>query len=185
MKIKHWLLRHLPSPAIWLEQTACLRPLAPYLGHAALWSLQRRKVALAVGVGLFAGLMPGPTQMLSAALLALLFRINLPVAMLCTLYTNPLTFVPLYYLAFTLGKFLLGVNGELQMLPFPDFSWTHLGSWLWAALDWLLQLGWPLLLGVPALGLILGMAGYVMVMLLWQCAVLRQWRKRKETRGSD
>jgi hypothetical protein len=46
-------------------------------------------------------------------------------------------------------------------------------------------MGWPLLVGVPALGLTFGLTGYVIVMLLWQCAVLRQWRKRKEVRGSD
>jgi len=185
MSVKRWLLRRMPHPAEWLANSALLRPLAPYLGHPALWSLQRRKVALAVAVGLFSGLMPGPTQMLTAALLALLFRINLPVALACTLYTNPLTYLPLYYLAFELGKLLLGINGELVMPPFPVFDGEHLWQWQHAVLAWTMHMGWPLVVGVPALGLALGLGGYVIVMLLWQCAVLRQWRKRKEVRGSD
>ena len=185
MRIKRWLLQRLPNPAKWLESSAFLRPLAPYLGHPALWSLQRRKVALAVAAGLFAGLMPGPTQMLVAALLALYFRINLPVAMVCTLYTNPLTYLPLYYLAFELGKLLLGVGSELSMPPFPPFNALDSLQWQRDVLAWVLHLGWPLLIGVPALGVLLGCAGYVIVMLSWQCAVSRHWRKRKEARGSD
>jgi len=34
--------------------------------------------------------------MISAALLAVLLRVNLPVALITTLYTNPFTIVPLY-----------------------------------------------------------------------------------------
>lgn len=185
MSVKRWLLRKLPNPTAWLARSRVLRPLAPYLGHAQLWSLQRRRVALAVAIGMFAGLMPGPMQMIMAVILALLFRSNLPVAVACTLYTNPLTYVPLYYLAFELGKRLLGVSDGLVMPVFPVFDGQDMVGWQQAVLVWVTHLGWPLVVGVPALGLSLGVAGYVMVMLCWQCIVSRQWRKRKGTRGSD
>ncbi|MNY82012.1 hypothetical protein D3C86_2238830 [compost metagenome] len=71
------------------------------------------------------------------------------------------------------------------MPPFPVFDGEHLWQWQHAVLAWTMHMGWPLVVGVPALGLALGLGGYVIVMLLWQCAVLRQWRKRKEVRGSD
>ena len=70
------------------------------LHHPNLWHLNRDSVAGAVAIGLFAGLIPGPLQMLVALLLSILLRRNLPVALLVTFYTNPFTIVPLYLLAY-------------------------------------------------------------------------------------
>ena len=39
-------------------------------------------------------MVPGPLQMLAAALLAVPLRVNLPVALATTLYTNPVTIGP-------------------------------------------------------------------------------------------
>jgi uncharacterized protein (DUF2062 family) len=49
---------------------------------------------------MFCGLIPGPLQMLGAAICAVVFRVNLPLAMLTTVYTNPFTIVPLYVVAY-------------------------------------------------------------------------------------
>ena len=70
------------------------------LHHPNLWHLNRDSVAGAVAIGLFSGLVPGPLQMLTALILAIPLRRNLPVALLMTLYTNPFTIVPLYLLAY-------------------------------------------------------------------------------------
>lgn len=164
----------------WVRQPS-LAWLQPHLDKEALWSIQRRPVAGAIAVGLFAGLMPGPTQMLSAGMLALYFRTNLPLALLCTLYTNPLTIVPLYFLAYRLGWLLLGHSDAATMPDIPDGHWFDMASWL---PQWLGHHGQPLLLGVPALGLLLGAAGYLLVMGGWRCAVTIQWRNRKTKRGS-
>src|SRR5262245_32385746 len=74
------------------------------LHHPNLWHLNRHSVSGGFAVGLFAGLIPGPLQMLTAALLAIPLRVNLPVALLVTLYTNPFTIVPLYVLAYWIGQ---------------------------------------------------------------------------------
>ena len=55
------------------------------LHHPSLWHLNRNSVAGAVAIGLFSGLVPGPLQMLTAALLAVPLKKNLPVALLTTL----------------------------------------------------------------------------------------------------
>src|SRR3990172_5211587 len=73
------------------------------LHHPNLWHLNRDSVAGAVAIGLFAGLVPGPLQMLTAALLAIPLQKNLPVALLVTFYTNPFTIVPLYLIAYGYG----------------------------------------------------------------------------------
>ena len=74
----------------------------PWLQHHNLWHLHRRSVAGGIAVGLFAGLIPGsnPVQFAAAALLAIAFRVNLPLAAFVTLYSNPFTIVPLYVVAF-------------------------------------------------------------------------------------
>jgi uncharacterized protein (DUF2062 family) len=77
-----------------------LKPFGSWLHHPNLWHLHRRSVAGGVAVGLFCGLVPGPLQVISAALLAVLLRVNLPVAAFTTLYTNPFTILPLYWVAY-------------------------------------------------------------------------------------
>ena len=73
----------------------------------------------AVAIGLFAGLVPGPLQMLTALLLAVPLKKNVPVALIVTFYTNPFTIVPLYLLAYAYGHFLLGMEGIVtQVQPF-------------------------------------------------------------------
>ena len=58
-----------------------LRPFASTLLHPRLWHLNRHSAAGAVAAGMFCGLIPGPLQMVGAAICALVFRVNLPLAM--------------------------------------------------------------------------------------------------------
>src|SRR5258706_15575739 len=78
-----------------------------WLDHPGLWCLNRRSVPGAVAIGLFCGLIPGPFQMLGALLLAAPFRQNIPVARITTRYTNPLTIVPLYLIAYRYGALIV------------------------------------------------------------------------------
>src|SRR5207249_5713358 len=81
--------------------------------HPSLWHLNRRSVSGGVAAGMFAGLVPGsnPVQFAVAALLAVAFRVNLPVAVVVTLYTNPFTIVPLYVIAYAIGALIFGGDG--------------------------------------------------------------------------
>jgi uncharacterized protein (DUF2062 family) len=91
------------------------RWLAPFentLLHPRLWDLNRHSAAGAVAAGMFCGLIPGPLQMLGAAICAVIFRVNLPLALLTTLYTNPFTIVPLYIVAFAIGQWVLPGPGQ-------------------------------------------------------------------------
>ena len=56
------------------------KPFAPLFDKPYFWTLNRRQAAVSVAVGLFCGLMPGPTQMISALMVAYFLRTNLPVA---------------------------------------------------------------------------------------------------------
>lgn len=153
-----------------------LAPFANTLLHPRLWHLNRHSAAGAVAAGLFCGLIPGPFQMLGAAACCLVFRVNLPLALLTTLYTNPLTIVPLYVAAFTVGRFALGGRGDFSSPPTYDFQ-DPLG-WLRAMLDWTQGLGAPLALGLFLLAGGLAIVGYFSVKALWRWHLIRTWRHR-------
>ena len=152
-----------------------LRPVQHWLQHHNLWHLHRRSVAGGVAVGLLCGLIPGPLQMVVAALLAIFFRVNLPVAAFTTLYTNPFTIVPLYLLAYQIGILVIGSANATVVPAFPDLHWSDGFSQLWA---WLILLGKPLLIGLPLLAVGLAIIGYVAVRLIWRLIVVIKWRRR-------
>ncbi|MFA7267892.1 MAG: DUF2062 domain-containing protein [Sterolibacterium sp.] len=156
-----------------------LAPFGSSLLHPRLWHLNRRSAAGAVAAGIFCGLIPAPFQMLSAAICAVIFRVNLPLAILTTLYTNPLTIVPLYIVAFALGQMALGEfgSGKAFILP-PDYGTAGLWAWIGALIDWMIGLGTPLALGLVLLGALLAVAGYIAVRFFWRIYLLRAWRRR-------
>jgi uncharacterized protein (DUF2062 family) len=158
----------------------------PRLRHHNLWHLNRRSVAGGMAVGLFAGLIPGsnPVQFTAAALLAIANRVNLPVAVLVTLYSNPFTIVPLYFVAFKLGQLaLLRSGGTLPPLAF-GLEGTGFREWVPAALEWLGSVGKPLAIGLPLLALLLAAAGYCLVDWTWRLSVRCAWAGRRKRRQS-
>jgi uncharacterized protein len=151
-----------------------LRPLQHWLDHPNLWHLHRRSVAGGVAIGMFCGLIPGPLQMISAALLAILFRVNLPVAAFTTLYTNPFTIVPLYLLAYEIGIWVTGSTNGTAVPAFPDVHWQGAFTQVWV---WLMAMGEPLLIGLPLLAVGLAMIGYVSVRVVWRLFVIWKWHR--------
>jgi len=168
-------LRHYLPDHESVNNNRWLNPLGAWLQQPDLWHLHRRGVAGGVAAGLFCGLIPGPLQMISAALLAVIWRVNLPVALLATLYTNPLTIVPLYLLAYKLGLWVGGGQNALvsTQMDLPPLHWLELGGELWG---WVSHLGQPLLIGLPMLAVIFATSGYLSVRLLWRVVVLIKWR---------
>ncbi len=170
-----------------LRRNRWLAPFADTLGHPRLWRLNRHSCAGGVAVGLFAGLIPGPLQMLGAALLSVLLRVNLPLALVVTFYSNPLTIVPLYAVAWAYGRLVMPLLG-LQM---PEGAQFHapvipddagFSGWMHALADWFFALGEPLLIGLPLLALTLAALGYVAVLGTWRWHLIRSWRRRAERR---
>ena len=110
-------------------------------------------------------MMPMPTQFLFTFMCAYLIRVNLPVALFSTLYTNPLTLIPLYVLAYELGFRLLHGSerhAELVMSQFgSEQFWHDFGRWFNA-------FGTPLALGILVIGSTLAVIGYFAVQLFWR-----------------
>jgi len=170
-----------------IRENRYIARLGPWLQHHNLWHLHRRSVAGGVAVGMFAGLVPGsnPVQFLAAALLAVGFKVNLPIAVAVTLYTNPFTIVPLYYLAFKLGKLvLLGGHSELPSIDL-GIEGKGIVEWLPALFHWITTVGKPLLIGLPLLATIFAVIGYLTVDWSWRIHVRMAWRRRQLRRAQQ
>ena len=149
-----------------------LAPFSHLLHDHNLWGIRRRTVVPAFAIGLFVAFMPIPGHPLIAALVALAFRVNIPIAAVTTFVSNPLTICPMYLLGHHLGAAILGLEPQ----PF-EFE---------LSLDWFQQkfaANWqPLMLGCLVLASTASLIGYVVLDLLWRASIadyLAQKRARK------
>ena len=76
-----------------LSEQWFMTPFRHLLHDHRLWGIRRRTVVPAFALGLFIAFMPFPGHTLTGALLALAFRVNIPVAALATWVSNPVTMV--------------------------------------------------------------------------------------------
>lgn len=160
-----WVLRYLPS-----------------LADPDLWHLNRRSAARAVAVGLFCGLIPGPLQIAAAIVLCLTIRANFPVAVVTTFYTNPLTIVPLYVVAYEIGGLFFPDAAPVTQFAMPPS--TGLMDFMPALLNWMTQLGKPLALGLVLLAVTLAATGWTVVRIGWRCHAVWAWRRRARLRAT-
>jgi len=151
------------------ERPWYLRPFGVLLDHPVLFAINRRSVAGAVWVGLLVGLLPLPAQTLIALLLAMVLRVNLPIAALMVWVTNPISMVPIFYTEYRLGTLIL--NTPLKNFDI-DLSW-----------DWLTNEAvafWkPLLLGSFIMAAIIASLGYVAISVTWRLIVAYRYKKRR------
>jgi len=151
-----------------------MSPFQHLLHDHRLWGIRRRTVVPAFALGLFIAFMPAPGHTLAAALLALAFRINIPVAAITTWVSNPVTMGPMYYFAYRLGRGLL--DTPLRSFSF-EMSWdwvTHTFVTIWQ----------PMLLGCVVLGAVSALAGYVTLDLFWRSSIA-DYKVRKQDSRRD
>jgi len=120
-----------------------------------------QRIALGVGLGVFAGLMPG-TGPVAALFLAFIFRANRAAALLGSLLTNTWLSLVTFILAVKAGSLVLGlhwqdVDRKMQGL-LHDFSWAKFFKL--SFLDVLL----PVITGYLIIGLLLAAASYLLTL---------------------
>jgi uncharacterized protein (DUF2062 family) len=180
--MKRYLRDKLPRRET-ITENKYLSWLTPWLGHPRLWHMHRRGVALGVAIGLVTGLIPGPVQILAAVLIAIPLRANVLAAAFTTLYTNPLTFIPLYLLAYSVGAVVTGEN--IRNIAPPDFSFSVSEFWrvFPEMFHWFGELGSTLLIGLAIQCTVFAVVGYVGTMLIWRCVVAKMWKNRQRSHG--
>jgi uncharacterized protein (DUF2062 family) len=150
-----------------------MSPFRHLLHDHRLWGIRRRTVVPAVAIGFFIAFMPTPGHTLMGILLALTFRVNIPVAALTTWVSNPVTMGPMYYFSYRLGRGLL--NTPLREFEF-EMSWdwvTHTFVTIWQ----------PMLLGCFILGIAAAVVGYITLDLFWRSSIADYKTRKRLSRG--
>lgn len=131
-----------------------------------LWRLTKHSVAGGVAVALLVGFIPLPLEMTLAGLLAILIRVNLPVAILATWLTNPITFLPANYLIYRVGAGYLAESEQYEFTKF-KIHWNSFDRTWDGFIDWLPSLGKAYLIGFPIVSFTAAIIGYVLVYAIW------------------
>jgi uncharacterized protein (DUF2062 family) len=166
------LQRLLPDPRKILARRE-LRFLGTLLDDPFLLHLNRRSVAGACAVGLFVAFIPIPAQMLLAAALAILLRVNLVLSVVLVWITNPITMPAMFYFCYRLGAWIMGAR--VRAVPFEPTL-----EWFWSELGVIWQ---PFLLGCFISGLVSAGLAYGAVQLLWRLHVVRALQRRRARRA--
>ncbi len=175
-KIKAWL----PTPEK-LRENRLVAMFAPFLADPRLWQMNRNSLNRAVYVGVLAAFFPLPGQMPLAIIGALIARANIPMAVALTWITNPLTGIPVFWLAYSLGALLLGepliglraigmILTDLTLWVTADGAnpFTHHKIFSWQAM----VVG--LVLSAIITSIVLGIA----FRLFWHYRTVRDWQAR-------
>ena len=168
---RRFIKRYLPTAETIREQPL-LRPLRHLLQEPDLWHLHRRSVGGACFIGMFCAFIPLPGQTPIAGMLAIASRCNLPISIALVWVTNPLTIGPMFYFAYRLGAWLLGV--ELTVTGF-ELSWDVFSTQF-------SQIWWPLIVGSLVCGWVSGVTLMVVARLVWRFHVIRRWQQRRHRR---
>ena len=159
-----------------LRRSPLLKPLGKRIWASELWRFSRRSVPIAVAVGLFVGIVlmiPG-LQIVGAALMAVPFRANIPVAAAMTFVSNPAT-TPFFIIgAIELGN-RLGFHADLAAFNRLSAARAPLREWL----GWLVSDAAPALVsGLTLIGLGFAFAGYLLSLVVWRLWIGSKWRSR-------
>tara|TARA_R110002096_G_scaffold269820_10_gene463716 strand:+ start:13496 stop:14008 length:513 start_codon:yes stop_codon:yes gene_type:complete len=168
---KQFIKKYFPSPKA-IKEHKHLKVFGDLLHDQNLWHLNRRSFAGAIAAGLFIAFIPLPAQMVIAAAVAIIIRVNLPVAVATVWITNPITMPPMFYAAFWVGSLLLDVPASTQAFEFSfDALLSSLGH------NWK-----PFVLGCFVLGTTSSVLGYLSARAIWRWLIIKKWsiRKRKD-----
>lgn len=181
LRFRSWL-RHLEPRVLDTLNSPGLKRLRPWLDRHDVFSFTREPLARGVAFGVLCGLIPGPLQILGSLGLCAWLRGNVIAAAIATAYTNPLTIVPLYWLAFQIGAFLLPGN---QIMPPSVAPEGGMGAWAVGLGEWMRALGWPLLMGLPVLAGVLAANAYALMQIFFLMPVIRRARRMRRSVGSS
>jgi uncharacterized protein (DUF2062 family) len=185
-RIKTWL-----STRDGLRHHRWLRWMGPVLHQPRLWHFSRKGIAMGVAVGIFFGLLVPIAQMPLSAAAAVLLRANLPIAVASTFVTNPVTFGPVYYGAYRLGKVVLGepriTESEAmaalnsvppkQMVDGAPQSWSQRIA---LGMEHLRAAGKPLAVGLAIVATVSGLIVYFLISGLW--ILKTRWERKRRLR---
>lgn len=175
-RLNSWIRSQAPSRESF-ERSRFLRPFAQRVFHPALWRFTRRSVPRGVALGLLVGiflLIPG-IQIAGAALLALPFRANIPLAAAMTFLSNPATTPFILVASIYVGNSALNMGADVTQFEALIERNAPLSAWA----DWLVSSAAPAMLtGLFLIALLSAVIGYVIAAVSWRIWLSRKWKTR-------
>ncbi len=175
MKLRRWLISIEPRVLRQFDR-AWLAWMKPWIDSHELLSFRRYPLAIGVAIGVTLGVIPTQIEVIFVFVLCVLMRGNIVAATVVGWYNNAFTVVPLYIAAYYIGDFIAPGHRPIPKLENPN------GDWWGAFQSWVDALGLPLLIGLPVLGLTLGLVSYFAVHYLWLRPVWARARRMRELR---
>lgn len=126
-------------------------------------------------VGILICFIPFPIHTALAGVTAVIMRINLPVAILASWVSNPLTFGPIYYGAYRVGLLVLGMPPDDGGIEFTTAGIADDLGRAWK----------PLLLGCAISAACLATLSYAVVNRLWIYLARRRFHQRAASQRTD
>jgi uncharacterized protein (DUF2062 family) len=132
-----------------------------------LFHFNRHAVAGGVAIGLLINFLPLPFQMFWAALLAVFFSVNLPIAVALTWINNPFTAIAINYFMYKVGLMILSQPSQIN--SYPTFSWQQetFSAFFKDLMIWVGSLGKPYFVGVMVVSIGAALLGYCLTHILW------------------
>ena len=165
-----------------LAENRFVKPVAHRVLAPELWRFTRRSVPRGVALGLLVGiflLIPG-LQIAGAAMLALPFRANVPLAAGMTFLSNPATTPFILAASYYVGSAMLGRSGDMSQVM--ALIHNHAGLSEWTA--WLLSETAPaLIFGLAIVSVVTAAVGYLLAVWLWRGRMARKWTSRRHDRA--
>lgn len=169
--LKHHLKKYVPDRKKIVEHKY-LKVFGTLIHNPGLWHFNRYSVATAFSVGIFFCWVPVPFQMVLAAGAAILFHCNLALSVVLVWITNPATMPPIYYFAYKVGAYLMGI-------PPGTFNFELSIDWFTSTVQDIWQ---PLLLGCFICGVITAALSNIIIRVIWRYFTIKSWNSRKQRR---
>ena len=172
MAFRNLFKRYIPHKES-IASNSIIRIFDEYLHDPNIWHIHRRSSAGGAAIGVFCAFIPIPIQTLSAAALAILFRMNLPIAILFSFLANPITVPFIFFYSYKLGSILFGLEENQITNIIPEN--TTIIEWFNTIF---LNIWEPLLIGCLILGLISSFITYFLIRLIWRIGAVVKWGNR-------
>ncbi len=168
------LLKKITPHPLKLQKQWFVRIFGKRITDPGLWSLQRRAVTGAFAAGLAISFVPLPIHLPLGALVAIVWRLNVPTIAVTLFLVNPLTVVPIYYTAYRVGAAVLGDSPQRFAFQL-SFEWLQHGLGpVWR----------PFLVGCLICSVLAGTIGWISLESLWRWRVRYKYRRRPAASSS-
>ncbi|MGI9344706.1 MAG: DUF2062 domain-containing protein [Gammaproteobacteria bacterium] len=158
----------------YLLDTPGLSWLGQRLLKPKLWTLDRGGLARGVAVGIYIAWIPMPFQMLLAVPTAVFLNANLPASIISVWISNPLTWLPMFTIAYQVGSLVLHPPADTLLQILSNASWAEIIELAPETLK-------VALTGALILQIVTTALGFLLVLLFWDGCneIYRNWRDER------